>query len=389
MTILAWILTIVAGWPVLIVAVQCLAGCATRPARLADPDPTPPPPFAVIIPAHDEAAGIAATIALASAQLRSQDRLIVIADNCCDDTARIATGAGASVGIRHSDSHVGKAYALDFGRALLRADPPAAVVLLDADCAPVPGALQALAAAASRHDAAVQGRYLLALGDEATPHVRISTFAFLIRNAVRQRGLQRLAGLALLQGSGMAMPWRLFDTAPLASASLVEDMALGLDLALAGADVRFEDSAHFNGMVASERSTIPQRTRWEQGQLATAGAYIPRLLLAGLRRPALFALAADLSVPPLALLAMLELSAVAVVACVAVAAGNTAPLVALALLQAGFVTILYAVWSVHGRVILPLRLLLRLPLYIVWKHLIYVRFVRGRERRWIRTSRLP
>jgi cellulose synthase/poly-beta-1,6-N-acetylglucosamine synthase-like glycosyltransferase len=49
----------------------------------------------VLIPAHDEAAGIAATVETVLAQTRRADRVVVVADNCSDDTEAIARAAGA------------------------------------------------------------------------------------------------------------------------------------------------------------------------------------------------------------------------------------------------------------------------------------------------------
>ncbi len=52
---------------------------------------------AVLIPAHDEAANIGATLRALRQQTRQPDRVIVIADNCTDDTAGIARAHGAEV----------------------------------------------------------------------------------------------------------------------------------------------------------------------------------------------------------------------------------------------------------------------------------------------------
>ena len=73
------------------------------------------PSVAVLIPAHDEALLIATTLRTLSAQLGSGDRMIVIADNCSDDTAAIAAAAGAEVIERRDRERRGKGYALDFG----------------------------------------------------------------------------------------------------------------------------------------------------------------------------------------------------------------------------------------------------------------------------------
>ena len=64
--------------------------------------------------------------------------------------------------------------------------------------------------------------------------MQISNFAFMIKNLVRQRGLERLAGRVHLTGSGMAFPWSTFAEANLGGANIVEDLALGIKLAEGG-----------------------------------------------------------------------------------------------------------------------------------------------------------
>jgi cellulose synthase/poly-beta-1,6-N-acetylglucosamine synthase-like glycosyltransferase len=51
----------------------------------------------VVIPAHDEAAGIAATVLSVRQQTLQPDSVTVVADNCTDATAELAAAAGASV----------------------------------------------------------------------------------------------------------------------------------------------------------------------------------------------------------------------------------------------------------------------------------------------------
>ncbi len=51
----------------------------------------------VLIPAHDEAANIGATLSALQQQTRRPDRVVVIADNCTDDTVAIARAHGAEV----------------------------------------------------------------------------------------------------------------------------------------------------------------------------------------------------------------------------------------------------------------------------------------------------
>lgn len=382
--VLAWGVVAVTAPPVLMFAAECLAGAAPHRAGPAMPEP---PPFAVLVPAHNEAAGIAATIAAACAQLRSEDRLIVVADNCSDATATIARGAGAEVVERFSDSERGKGFALAAGRAGLATAPPAAVIVLDADCRPEPGALPLLASHAATHAAAVQGRNLLADNGDDHPSARISLFAFVTKNLVRQRGLQRFGSPALLQGTGMAFAWPLFERARLASGCLAEDMELGLALVLEGAPVRFVPEAGFHSPASSRTATVGQRTRWEHGAILTGWRHVPRLLAAGMARPALLLLALDLIIPPLALLAMLLAAATLVLAGLALLGAGTAPLLTELGLGGMFTAAVGYAWHRAGRDYLGPATLLRVPGYVLWKLPIYRRLLVDRQRSWVRTGR--
>jgi len=73
------------------------------------------PAVAVVVPAHNEGSGILPTLSDLQAQLTSSDRILVVADNCSDDTAIIATKAGVEVSERKDPLRIGKGYALDWG----------------------------------------------------------------------------------------------------------------------------------------------------------------------------------------------------------------------------------------------------------------------------------
>ena len=88
----------------------------------------------VLVPAHNEAQGIAATLTSLTAQSRSPERIIVVADNCTDDTVAIARRCGAEV-IESVDNVHKKAGALN--QALARILPTQGendlVMVMDAD----------------------------------------------------------------------------------------------------------------------------------------------------------------------------------------------------------------------------------------------------------------
>src|SRR5258705_6725588 len=89
---------------------------------------------AIIIPAHDESIGLVPTLNDLKPQLHPSDRLIVVADNCSDDTAAVAGLAGAEVIQRNDPNKTGKGYALAHGVAYLNDHPPEFVIFVDADC---------------------------------------------------------------------------------------------------------------------------------------------------------------------------------------------------------------------------------------------------------------
>lgn len=383
--LLAWAPAVALAMPAIVLIAECLAGLAEDKAVAA----ADPPPFAVLVPAHDEALGIAATIAAARAQLRPCDRLIVVADNCTDATAALAAAAGAEVVERVDAVRRGKGFALAAGREALFADPPAAVIVLDADCLPEAGALPLLAAAATTGEGAVvQGAYLLSADAGGGALAGVSTFAFLVKNLVRQRGLRTFGALALLQGTGMAFPWRIFATAPLASAEIVEDLELGLRLSLAGVPVRFLEAARVWSKASPQPAMASQRTRWEHGSLAVAWRHVPRLAGAAARgRIGLALLMLDLTVPPLALLVMAMLAVVLGEGAYAMGSGHAGPLLWTAANLGALAATILLVWHRAGRRVLPGRVLMRVPAYLLWKLPIYARLLGRRQRLWVRTDR--
>jgi hypothetical protein len=102
--------------PALTLLAEILASLpASQPRNLPDRRPS----VAVLIPAHDEREHIAAAVQGAREQLVVGDRLIVIADNCSDETAALAEAAGAEVVERHDSNRRGKGFALDAGLRFL------------------------------------------------------------------------------------------------------------------------------------------------------------------------------------------------------------------------------------------------------------------------------
>jgi cellulose synthase/poly-beta-1,6-N-acetylglucosamine synthase-like glycosyltransferase len=344
----------------------------------------------IIIPAHDEEAVIEPTVRAALAEAGGEIGLLVVADNCADRTADLARSAGAHVLVRDDEEHRGKGFALAAARDHLRSNPPDVVVVLDADCRIDARSLRALVDCARVRRRPCQAINLLVpdLGDG--PLVQLSSFAFMVKNLIRQRALQRLANRAHLTGTGMALPWPVFETANLGGANIVEDLALGLELADRAAPPMVVESATVWSPAASASGTLTQRRRWEGGFLATMLKAAPAALARSVRRGDGQGLCAalDLCIPPLALLVMLNGTALLLAGLAVLGGGAAWPL--LVQVAVGIIAAIAVVlaWFKEGRRFASAATLLRLPLYILWKLPMYVGLARrGAPKDWLRSGR--
>ena len=346
--------------------------------------------LAVLIPAHNEQAVVAATLDTLLPTIPTNCRVLVVVDNCSDETAAVARACGAEVAERTDAERRGKGYALDFGIRQLANDPPDAVVFLDADCRVSPDTVRLLGAAAVATQRPVQGLNLC----DPDPHGGVLQFvsglAFRFKNLVRVLGLVRLAGLNYLTGTGMALPWKLIKQAKLASSNVVEDMQLGIDFALAGSPPLFLPEARVDSPLPQQRSAArTQRTRWEHGHIKTLLNQVPRLLGLGVRRCRLdlIWLALDLAIPPLSLLVLTMAAATALAAMAWLAGTSPWPLAILCTADAILAKSVLLGWAVHCRRQVPLWALLAAPLYAAAKLPIYLAFLAKRQQQWVRTER--
>jgi cellulose synthase/poly-beta-1,6-N-acetylglucosamine synthase-like glycosyltransferase len=359
--------------------------CRELPAQEGEPQR-----LTVVMPAHNEASIIAGTLRALLPQLSKSDRLVVVADNCSDETAAVAAAEGAEVLVRSDVNRRGKAYAVDFAIRHLESDPPDIVMVIDADCEVAAGSIERLVQLCARTARPVQAQYLMYAGNNAGLKMRIAEFAWTVRNLVRPAGLHRLGLPCQLMGSGTAFPWSCISSVRIANGHLAEDYKLGIDLARAGTPPLFCPEAlvtsHFP---ASTDGALGQRTRWEHGHIALIVSDAPRLLLHSIATLNLnsMALALDLCVPPLALL---TLQVVAIWFASAVFYGITTVQVPLGLATIAAVLLAFSVllsWRRYGRSIISLGSLALVALYTLWKIPLYARFMVARQRVWLRTRR--
>ena len=374
--------------PSAVLFIQCLAAC------LPTPKPKPielgRPRIGVLVPAHDEEAVIRSTLESIVSQLAKGDRLLVIADNCTDSTARIAADCGVEVIERSDALRRGKGYALQSGLDRFADDRPEVVVVIDADCQLMPGCLEALARQVAATSRPAQACYLMTPPPVPRAVDVISSLAILVKNRVRPRGMSKMALPCLITGSGSAFPWQALQLRSFSGGNIVEDMQFAVDLALAGFAPRYCDEAIvLAGLPDRHSAFLSQRRRWEHGHLQTLFSQAPRLLAGFLRsgRIDLVAMAADLSVPPLSLLAAINVFSLAATLAWAFCHASVWPLgiaACGAFLLSGSAG---AAWWGFARDRVPFRTLLTIPRYVFAKLPLYMTFLYRRERAWVRTTR--
>lgn len=347
------------------------------------------PSVAVLIPAHNEAAEIRATLLTIMPQLTDLDRLVVIADNCTDETAAIARASGALVIERIHPNLRGKGYALDYALGFLKSDPPDVVVVIDADCIVHPGTIDRIVRQAMALKRPVQATYLMHQKDNPGLKDSLSMLAIKVKNLVRFRGLKRLGCPVLLTGSGMAFPWAVISKVCLAGSKTADDMQLALDLSIAGHPPAFAPEAKLTGRLMKQQAAKSQRTRWEHGHLEIILTQIPLLLKESLRqrRFDLLAMALDLSIPPLSLLVVIWTAAIGGALLAGILGASWIPTHFLAIEGLLIFISIVGSWAKFGYDEFPALTLLAVPFYILWKIPLYLAFLIQPQTTWSRTER--
>lgn len=345
----------------------------------------------VLVPAHNEEIVIGSTLEQLTKELKKQDSLVVIADNCSDKTPEIACAAGAIVIERHDKVNKGKGYALDYGLQLIKSNPPDVVVIIDADCTVSPGAIEQLAARTFSTNRPVQASYLMARPKNSKSSKDIvSQFSNIVRNLARPLGLTNLGLPSPLLGTGMAFKWSVISAVSLANGHLLEDLKLGLDLTLAGHNPVYCPQARVTGYwPSSVQAAKSQRTRWEHGHLQLIQTYVPILLVEAVRQKRFDLLLniLDLCIPPLSLLVVIWLALTTISLFFGVLTSLWIPAVISGAALLCFLIAIFTAWSKFASADLPLRQLLSIPFYILWKIPVYFQFIIKPQRVWVRTER--
>jgi cellulose synthase/poly-beta-1,6-N-acetylglucosamine synthase-like glycosyltransferase len=352
--------------------------------------------FRFLVPAHNEAAGIAATVESLFAVDWPRDRfdVVVVADNCSDDTAAVARAAGATVLERQNLEKRGKGYALELGfDTILKTTDADAVVVVDADTVVSTNLLSAFAARIEDGALAMQAEYGVR-NVHASWRTELMALALGMFHALRNNARERLELSAGLRGNGMCFTRGCLERFPPRAYGLVEDVEHGLALGRGGVRVVAAVDAHVLGeMVSGAKASESQRRRWEEGRQQLKREVLPGLIKDAVRtRSALLIdLALDLLVPPLSTVGLLTVTVLVLGAVRAVLCSQLGLAVDGVSIAAVLPTLLLALYVVRGMQLSGLGwgsvvVLAKAPAYVVWKLALKLRG-KNTGGAWVRTAR--
>jgi cellulose synthase/poly-beta-1,6-N-acetylglucosamine synthase-like glycosyltransferase len=350
----------------------------------------------VLIPAHNEADFIQRCVASLKDQDYPEDRmkLVVIADNCTDETAQLARAAGATVLVRDAPKARGKGQALRWAMDQISTwagEEPDGFVVIDGDSVADRGLLKGLSKHLQQEADAVQAEYLV-LDDGSSRKVQLRAVAFMLFHRVRFAGRSVLGFPCYLVGNGMLLSRRLIEQHPWDAFTGAEDLEYSVTLRLNGIEPVFAGGVRVRGPVPdSRRGAQIQRERWEGGRLRVISDELPRLLREVFmhRRISLLDLVVDLVVPPLGVLATAGLAGAVLMGALTigdvVSPWMLVPWVTGLVGLSGFV--LFGLLAA-GAPVWMYRSLLSTPGFLVRKVLGTAGVVRSRSsNRWVRTER--
>lgn len=344
----------------------------------------------VLIPAHNEEAGMALTVqnVFKSDYPPESITVMVVADNCTDATAGEARSAGAMVFERRDPERPGKGQALDwflsgFKEYYSHLD---GIVIIDADARLDQRFLKEISASLSRPGVEVVQGYNGVGNPGANWRTGLCDAAFNVFNHLRMAGAAHLSGSAVLKGLGMGFSTPVLIRYGWPAHSVVEDQEFTLTLLDDGIRVHYNPDAVIRSeMVTRGDRAAAQRSRWEGGRLALAVKTAPVLFRrwATGHDPRLFFALCELTLPPLSLV---------------VAATGTATVMA-ALWLPGWMWLAGVHWAVLAGYVVSGQIqrratlstwlyLAAAPLFVVWKLILYAKMASGHQKvRWTRTVR--
>ncbi len=232
--------------------------------------------FAILIPAHDEERVIANLVSNLNKLRypRSCYEVIVIADNCTDNTAKVAKNAGATVWERKDSIRRGKQHALSWAfKRVLKMKRFDAVCVFDADNLVSLNFLEKVNEMFCSGEKVVQC-YLDTKNPFDSWVTKAYALGYWISNRVFQLARWHVGLSAVLGGTGFAIALDLVKKYALNLTSVTEDLELTVKLNLDGIKIGWiHDAKVYDEKPLTLRDSWNQRLRWMRGHWDVAWRY--------------------------------------------------------------------------------------------------------------------
>lgn len=345
--------------------------------------------FLFLVPAHNESLLVGRCVRSLAAMSRkwADFEIVVVADNCEDDTRLVAASAGARVLERADLTLLGKPHAIQWALDQLPLSTFDAITIVDADTTVDAGFAGALAGMGPLRGRAVQTYNGIANEGDSW----LTCLGGLLVK-VRYDGqflLKRFAGLNCPMANGMTMGTDLILRAGWASSSLTENWELYARWTALGERIDFAPSARLGSQEAKSLSqSSTQRRRWQAGRWMVFQQYAGAIVGSSkIGWPQKIDALAELSAPGPVLHA-----SIATVLAVALAflPGLLPRVVAVAFAASLLPSVIWTVIAVQrqpnrGELI---RALARLPFYALWRVVVAIMAVStARRGAWHRSPR--
>jgi cellulose synthase/poly-beta-1,6-N-acetylglucosamine synthase-like glycosyltransferase len=242
--------------------------------------------LAIVVLANDEECVIQDSVISVLQAVTPRDKLFVIADNCTDDTAKVAENAGAHVVIRNNGKANGKGHALawfakKFASELL---DYAMVVILDADSVIKSDFIEVIKSQLPDKNRAFQC-LVYPVYNNNSPIARLAALSELIDQLIFDRIRTTLNCPVRFRGTGMVIPPNTLVELSSLLDTHVEDIALSL-LLTAGGDriVQIDRAVVYDPKPDTSYAASQQRARWFRGQWRALWEYreiITKIILKG------------------------------------------------------------------------------------------------------------
>lgn len=351
--------------------------------------------FAIVVPAYNEEKVILKTLYSLFSIIYPKKLydVIVIADNCTDNTAKIARNLGATVLERQNPDERGKGYALKWGfhQTLNSGQDYDAIVVFDSDSLVSGNFLEVMNYYLENGSKAIQSSDLV-IPQPGVWSSEATRIGFLLCNYVRPLGRKVLGFNMGLRGNGMCFSTSHLKKHPWQALSLTEDLEYGLMLLSKGVNIDFAPEAFvWAQMPIHAVNAESQRKRWEMGRYEVMRKYTHLFFRKIVRERSLkyLDILFDLTTPPFVNM-LLAISLMIIVNALFwyIELTDINLLIMWSILAiVGFFQLLAGL-VIAGADKQLYKSLFYIPVYILWKIKVYIKtlFI-GKEEGWIRTTR--